>query len=145
VQLSLHFSLEELVHSDTAERRGIKNVPDQTVLTNLAVLAEHLEEIRDILGGLPITVLSGFRCAALNSLVGGSPLSDHMKGLAADILCRDFGSPFQVATKLANSGLKFDQLIQEGSWVHISFREPPRRQILTATFKDGRAIYSNGL
>jgi len=39
------------------------------------------------------------------------------------------------------SGIAFDQLIEEGSWVHASFDPRLRGQVLTATFKDGTPSY----
>jgi hypothetical protein len=67
--------------------------------------------------------------------VGGVPHSQHVQGLAADFVCKGFGTPYQVAAALANSALVFDQLILEfGRWVHVSVAAPgdtPRRMILT--------------
>ena len=75
---------------------------------------------------------SGYRCDALNKAVGGSKTSQHRYGLAADITA---GSKFEnrrlfiLAQKL---DLPFDQLIDEKgySWIHISYSEKPRKQIL---------------
>jgi hypothetical protein len=39
----------------------------------------------------------------------------------------------------------FDQLIQEGTWIHFSVAPTMRQQILTAHFADGKATYTDGL
>ena len=48
-------------------------------------LLEGLEALRVALGNKPILILSGYRCRAHNTAVGGSAGSQHTKGLAADI------------------------------------------------------------
>ena len=47
-------------------------------------LIEYLERARGFFG-LPIHILSGFRCLVHNRAVGGTEDSAHMKGEAADI------------------------------------------------------------
>ena len=48
-------------------------------------LIEVLEGLRQYYG-TAVTVLSGCRCKSHNSLVGGSPKSQHLLGRAADIV-----------------------------------------------------------
>lgn len=122
MQLTDHFSLEELMASDSAARAGIDNSPPSSLMENMQTLAEGLEQVRTALGGLPIHVNSGYRCPALNARVGGAPDSRHMLGLAADILCPEFGPPLTVCKAVAQSGIAFDQIIHEfGRWCHVSF------------------------
>ena len=45
--------------------------------------------------------------------------------------CYGFGAPRDVCRAIAASSLAFDQLIEEGSWTHLSFDPRMRRQILT--------------
>jgi zinc D-Ala-D-Ala carboxypeptidase len=132
MQLSPHFSLEELTASETAARHGIDNEADSLILVNLERTAHFLERCRIILGH-PIVVLSGFRCQALNRLVGGSDTSAHMRGLAADWICPGYGTPLQVCQALERAGLDYDQLIHEfGRWVHTGLSsKPPRHQVRT--------------
>lgn len=59
------------------------------------------------------------------------PTSDHRKGDAIDFSCPQFGSPFSVAQAIQASDIKYDQLIQEGTWVHISFGPRMRQEDLT--------------
>lgn len=134
-QLSMHFSLAELVASQTAVRKGIDNTPSAVEVENLRRLAQVLETVRDLLGGVPIQISSGYRCPALNQAIGGSQTSVHCKGLAADFVAPRFGAPLEVATAIRDSGLPYDQLIHEyGRWVHLGLADdgmPPRREVLS--------------
>jgi len=146
MQLTEHFSLEELTFSSTAFARGIDNTPAQVIVEHLRVLAQGLEQVRAILGK-PMHVDSGFRCAELNALVRGVPTSAHLSGFAADFVCPAYGAPIEIVKKLTSppSVIEFDQLIQEGTWVHISFAPTMRNEVLTAHFHGGNATYSRGL
>ena len=133
MQLSEHFTLEELTFSETAVRHGIDNTPSQDLINHaLQFLIPGLEEIRRILGQ-PIKINSGYRSPALNAATpGSSNTSQHTKFEAADILSPNFGSPLEVCKAILNSGIKFDQMIYEyGSWTHVSFSANPRRSILS--------------
>lgn len=134
MNLSPNFSLEELTFSSTALRMGIDNTAPSSIIPNLQVLAAGLEKVRSYLGGHPVDIDSGYRSVALNSAVGGVPDSAHLQGWAADFLCWDYGSPAQIVSALQGSGISFDQVIQEGTWVHISFAPTMRQQILLAHF-----------
>jgi hypothetical protein len=144
--LSAHFTLDELTASSTAIRRGIDQTPPPAVLKNLTRTASQMELVRTLLGGKPIRVNSGYRSPALNKAVGGAAGSAHLTGHAVDFVCPDFGTPKEVAQMLAACPiLTFDQIIQEGTWVHISFDPAARREILTAHFGGGTVTYSKGL
>ena len=83
MQLSQNFTLAELTKSQTAERRGIKNVPDAEAITNLKLLAENiLQPIRNEFGSFIVS--SGYRCPELSIAIGSSKNSQHCKGQAAD-------------------------------------------------------------
>lgn len=142
IQLSANFYLSEFV----ATRQPIENVPDPLAVQNLFKTAELMQKVRKLLGDKIISISSGYRCQKLNKAVGGSLTSDHMRGEACDFVCRAFGTPLQVASAIAKSDIKFGQLIQEGSWVHISL--PTREnngEILTATLGSGKTTYRKGL
>ncbi len=145
MKLSDHFTLAELTFSQTAVRRGIDNTPDENTVANLARLALTMEQVREVLGGRAIVVSSGYRGPALNAAIGGSATSAHMRGLACDFVCPAFGSPLAVAQEIAQSVVEFDQLIYEGTWVHLGLSDTPRRQLLTARFDSGRARYERGI
>ena len=143
--LSEHFSIDELTASQTATRKGISNKPSEAVVENLRMLAALLEQVRELLGGHSIRISSGYRSLALNRHIGSSHTSAHIFGYAADFTCPSFGTPLEVAKEIAESNLKFDQLIFEQNWIHISCDPKNRRQLLTATFKGGKAFYTVGI
>ena len=145
-QLSDHFTLEELTFSSTASAHGIDNSPGPEQREHLFSLACGLETVRAMLGGRSLHIDSGYRCPSLNQLVRGVPSSAHVTGYAADFICPEFGSPLDIVRVLSNQkALAFDQLIQEGTWVHISFEPKVRREVLTAHFVNGRASYLPGV
>lgn len=154
-QISEHFSFRELTRSESARRAGIENVPTAAEMDNIYYTAQQLEKIREYVGR-GIIVTSCFRSERVNKLVGGSPTSAHRFGLAAD--CDAIGLTSlafaKELIKMRDAGkLVFDQLILEfpergdGAWVHIGFRRnsPMRNQILTATKKNGKTVYLQGL
>lgn len=144
--LSPHFTLEELSYSQEAVRKGLDNRPTLQALENLPKLALLLETVRTHLG-VPIIVTSGYRSKAVNDAVGGSPVSQHMLGQAADILAPGFGAPQTVVSHLMDiASVDYDQLILEfGAWTHISWSPHPKRQVLTAKKVDGRVLYLPGI
>lgn len=136
--LSPHFALEELI---ATQHRQYDNRPPPTVRAALTQTAMRMEAVRHLLGDLPVSVSSGYRCPELNRAVGGAANSAHLAGHAVDFNCYGFGAPFEVCRAIAASDLPFDQIIEEGSWTHISFDPRSRRQVLT---KVG-AGYASGL
>ncbi len=148
MMLSPHFSLAEMIRSDTATSLGIANVPGDAEIANLQRLCiEVLEPVRAA-AGQPVRVTSGLRVPALNRAVGGSARSDHIDGRAADIVI-DVIPPRELAHLIRALGLPYRQLICEfGAWVHVSIPpagEPPLREVLTATRIAGRTQYLQGI
>lgn len=143
--LTEHFSLTELTKSKKAVELGIDNHPGLEIISHLAQLAMQLERVRHALGDKPMIISSGYRCPELNQAVGGARRSAHMEGWAADFTCPGFGTPLDIVRTLAATNLPFDKLIQEGDWVHISFKPGARRQVLTAHFNSGgKPTYTAG-
>ena len=143
LRLSSYFTLARLVHSDTGSSRGIDNTPPEALLPNLRLLARGLDRVRRVLGH-PLEISSGYRCPELNAAVGGAPNSQHAQGLAVDFTCPGFGPPLEVARKLRDSDIAFDQCIYEfAEWIHLSFSPAPRRRVLT--IYDSREGYLDGL
>jgi len=142
MNLTDHFTLDELTISETAARQNIDNTPSPEVLANLKRLAATLEDVRALVGK-PIVVSSGYRSPAVNKAVGGSVSSAHMTGLAADINCPGI-KPAALAKLIKASGIVFDQLILEyDRWVHIGLSaKAPRGQLLTIRAGTG---YMQGL
>ncbi len=135
MQLSEHFSLEQLIASETAARKHIDNSPPAQLMPNLRALAEGLELVRAALKGHAIHINSGYRSHTLNKEIGGAEKSKHMHGLAADILCPQFGTPLEVCRAIVAANIATDQVIHEfGKWCHVSFPAPgapARGELLT--------------
>lgn len=136
-----HFTYDELIASQTATRFGISNVPTNEIRQNMKVLAEGLEKVRALLGK-PMTITSGFRSKELNRKVGGSKSSAHMTGFAADFTCWAYGKPIEIVKAIRDAGIQVDQVIEEGTWVHISFAPSMRNQFLKVKFTNGKASYT---
>lgn len=135
MRLTKNFMLSEFLVSARASRDGIDNTPTPAHLANLHKLAEKAQEIRDVLG-VPMTITSGYRSAALNAATpGSSNTSDHPNGLAFDFIAPKFGTPLTIARELDRAGIKVDQMIYEqgekGDWVHIGIGQGMRRQVLS--------------
>ncbi len=143
MNLTPHFTLEELTHSDYAVRYGLDNTPSTLIVSNLRRTAALLEKVRTILGH-PIHVSSGYRSPQVNAGVRGASTSSHLTGNAADIRCDGFGPPTLIFNKLREyrSLLLWDQLIleypksQNGGWVHIAAADIPRGQVLVYDGKE---------
>lgn len=145
MQLTPHFSLEELLYSEVALRQGIENTPTAYQVDNLRRLCEDiLEPVRAILG-VPLHINSGFRSAKVNAAVGGVHTSAHLAGLAADFvpIGLDLRTCFDILR--ARPELGYDQIIFEcAAWIHLAAHAEgtqPRRQMLTAIGRPGAWTY----
>ena len=151
-QLTKNFSLAELTKSETALRFDMENTPGAVEIANLTDLAgKVLQPVRDHFGK-GVKVNSGFRHPDVNAKVGGSKTSDHCKGQAADIEIP--GVPNAELAEWIKDNLEFRQLILEfytpgipdSGWVHVSFVDGDnKKQVMTATKKDGKTVYLPGL
>jgi len=144
MQLSQHFSLEELTFSQVAARTGIDNTPSDEVVANLTRLCNLLLEPARAMLEVPVHVDSGYRSTVVNAAVGGARDSAHMSGRAADTVF--LGIPLEEAfDKLRASDLPFDQIIFEcRAWIHLAIAPEgvqPRREALTATGHAGAWHY----
>jgi zinc D-Ala-D-Ala carboxypeptidase len=142
MNLTEHFTLEELTHTD---HRELENIPNETELANLKRLAEFLETVKTVLGGKPIMVNSAFRSKMVNDAVGSKDSSQHRVGCAADIRVPSM-TPDEVVKAVIASGIGYDQIIREfDRWTHISVpNDPngtPRKQALIID-KQGTRIYA---
>ena len=138
MQLTEHFTLEEFTFSSTAKARGIYNtVSSQRVIENLRNLCEQVLEPLRSYANQPLTISSGYRCKALNKVVGGARNSQHMTGEAADIHIPLYDFKDSTGSRLTDietarewmqwltDNTDFDQLILETMnrkifWIHVS-------------------------
>lgn len=147
---SKYFTLEEMVASATAKRKGISNKPTEGVAINLQRLVKNvLDPLREAYGR-PIIVTSGYRSPRLNAAVGGAPRSQHCLGEAADI--RTVSDRPEDNKKLRDLlihlNLPFDQVIDEYEcdWIHVSHKAAGNRgQLLSAKRVGGKTIYTAGI
>jgi uncharacterized protein YcbK (DUF882 family) len=142
MQLSKHFTLDELTHTD---HRQFDNTPNATEMANLVRLAAFLEEVKEVLGGKPIMINSAFRSEAVNTAVGSRNTSQHRIGCAADLRVPGM-TPDEVVKAVIASGIGYDQIIREfDRWTHISIPNTkdmtPRRQALIID-KSGTRVYA---
>jgi zinc D-Ala-D-Ala carboxypeptidase len=116
---------------------------NESQIASAKLLCENVFEPLRIHLNTPINISSGFRCVQLNKMIKGSSTSQHTKGEAMDLQIGSKGFNF------IKDKLEFDQLIWEfgndenPSWVHVSFSSKNRKQVLKATKKNGKTIYSN--
>jgi hypothetical protein len=145
MNLTPHFTLEELTASETAERNGWDNSPNDQELANLTRLADFLEQVKVILGGKPIMISSGLRTKKVNDAVGSKDSSQHRTGCACDFRVPSM-TPDEVVKTIIASGIGYDQVIREfDRWTHISISNTedtsPRKQALIID-KMGTRAYS---
>ena len=125
MNLSPHFTLEELTHSEVAARNGWDNSPKQEEIANLQRLAYLLEKVKEAVGGKLVIISSGFRSKQVNDAVGSKDSSQHRLGCAADIRVPGM-TPRQVVEACITASVLFDQIILEfDAWTHISVSTDP--------------------
>lgn len=132
VKGSRFFKYKELIGSETAVARGIVNSATEQIWQQLEILTvECLDKIRNKFG--PININSCYRNPTLNSATGGSPSSNHCKGIAADIEPMD--NKFRNVDVLiwCYENIGFWELIAEkfgphprDGWVHIAYNRTRR-------------------
>ena len=127
-----YFTIKELCKSSIAKQKKINNTPNSAIVYNLELLVQNiLDPLRETYGK-PIKVNCGYRCPDLNKAVGGSKTSQHLEGLAADITVGSAIENKKLFNLIIELNLPFDQLIDEQNfkWIHVSFSNNPRHQIL---------------
>jgi zinc D-Ala-D-Ala carboxypeptidase len=134
MNLTPHFTLEELTASEAADRNGWDNTPNEQELANLKRLADFLEQVKAVVGNKPIMVNSAFRSKLVNDSVGSKDTSQHRIGCAADIRVPGM-TPDEVVKAVIASKIGYDQVIREfDRWTHISVPNTedaaPRHQAL---------------
>ena len=147
--ISKHVSYREGVYSTTATRLGVDNIPDNEQLKNMELVAEKIfEPLREWVGG-PIKINSFYRGLPLNTAIGGSKKSQHMKGQAMDI-DDNYGNATNAEMYYwIKKNLDFDQMIwefgddDEPNWIHVSYVSPEdnRNRCLKAYKEKGKTKY----
>jgi hypothetical protein len=152
MMLSEHLSLREMLRSSTGTRLGLQNTPEPHHLDAMKRLAAQVEKVRALLGNRPLSVNSGYRSRALNTAIKGSKRSQHCRGEAIDFEVNGVDN-LAACKAIAASDIGFDQIIMEyytpgdpqSGWVHFSYCQTNRRQVLTAFLRNGATIYKSGL
>lgn len=148
-RISEHVSYKEGVHSNTALRRGLDNTPNADQIRCMQDIAKLLfEPLREWVGG-PIKINSFFRGEPVNTAIGGSTRSQHMKGQAMD-LDDTFGYKTNAEMyHYIKDNLDFDQLIWEfgddenPNWIHVSYvtHRKNRKKLTIAKNVKGKVTY----
>jgi len=150
MKLSDNFSVIEFTKSQTAERKGIQNNPNEIhTIAMVELCLNVLERVRSAFGK-PVTINSGYRSPALCEAIGSKSTSQHCDGEAADI--EIYGVSNYDLAKYIEKNLNFDQLILEcwdgiepnSGWVHVSYvnENANRKDVLTYTRQNG---YTKGI
>lgn len=147
-----HFTMEELIRSDTARAKGLDNIPSAEHRANIeTTAAQLLDPLREAWAvkcaceqwGTPaLRVSSGYRGFALNKAVGGSATSAHCVGYAFDLVPNNGRlGDFKQFCRAWLEGRAFDQMISEDEnaagvprWIHLGYMNRQggqRRQLLT--------------
>lgn len=146
-----YFTIEELLYSDTALKKRIRNKTSKAIEDSLDLLITAVLDPLRKAYGKPITVTSGYRCKELNKAVQGVSNSQHLTGCAADITAGSRSANQALARLIVSLNLPFHQLINEKdyAWVHISIendpKTSPKRQILYYNGKTYKTITANEL
>ena len=145
MNLTTHFTLEELTRSEVAARNGWDNTPNEEEIANLKRLAVLLEQVKGAVGMKPVMINSGFRSKQVNDAVGSKDSSQHRIGCAADLRVPGM-RPREVVQACMANAVPFDQIILEfDAWTHISVPNTPemkpRGQALIID-KQGTRAYS---
>tara|TARA_R100000149_G_C5880445_1_gene145509 strand:+ start:3313 stop:3774 length:462 start_codon:yes stop_codon:yes gene_type:complete len=148
-KISKNITYNEAVHSNTAKRKGIENIPNENQIANMMTIAEMIfQPLRSYVGG-PIKITSFFRSPELNRAIGGSKSSQHCKGQAMDL---DDVYGYKTNAEMFDyirENLDFDQLIWEfgddnnPNWIHVSYvdKQENRNRCLKAYKKNGKTKY----
>lgn len=147
MNLTRNFTLQELIKSDTAIRKGIDNNPNADQIEKLKKLCENvLQPVRDQFGRVKVT--SGYRSPELCVAIGSSVNSQHAKAEAADF--EVLGVDNAEVADWVYKNCQTDQLILEfytpgepqSGWIHASWVEfQPRAQYLRAYREDKKVKY----
>lgn len=126
-----YFTFNEFFNSDVADATGIVNYPAPEIesfirMNIMALVDQVLDPIRER-WGVPVRITSGYRCEALNDLVGGKENSLHLTGRAADFTIDGLTpSEYRRLALWCADHLDFDQMIvyAKRRFIHVSYMSP---------------------
>jgi len=159
MQINLHdavpgapnFKYAELIASATARARGINNAPtEQRIWDNLERVTRVAQAARSHFG-VALNITSGFRSAALNAAVRGSPTSHHSHGHALDIQIGSRNPDGVTIVELFRffheHGLYTELLLEEicmgGGWVHLAVAPGRERENVIGYKLRGQSVVSS--
>lgn len=124
MQISPHFTLQELIVSNAAQKLHLNNNPPPTVIPNMQNLCNNVLEKVRVHFGKPVNILSCYRSSEVNEKVGGSSDSQHITGEAADFIVKGVSNKDVAEWIIEN--VDYDQVILEfysdgQGWVHASY------------------------
>lgn len=103
----------------------------ETNLTRQTFISK-LDAAREI-AQVPFKILSGYRCKEHNANVGGSPASEHVEGLGADIEALTSHKMFKIVDALLKVG--FTRIgINRGS-IHVGMDTNKPKQVMWTYYK----------
>lgn len=128
-----HFTLYEMIKSDTADKLGIINVPNFAQVQLLALFVDSLLEPLRLAANRPIIITSGYRCKELNKAVGGVSNSHHMLHgghCAADITLGSAGLNRSFHSLMEKSNLPINEWIlsKDAAYIHVSWHPWERKR-----------------
>lgn len=118
------FKLEEFTKSATAERLRINNDPSAEIISNIQYGVQMILDPLRRAYGKPIIITSGYRCARLNTAVGGVANSWHMMGNAADLHVSDRAEAqklFRLLQKLPSVDTCLFEHSKSAQWLHVQW------------------------
>jgi hypothetical protein len=144
MRISKYLILEDCTKSQTAIRLGINNTPNNEQLQQMMKVAALFDKVKDVIPYAEVS--SFFRSDRVNRAIGGAIGSQHAKGQAIDIDSSN-NAHNRMIFEFIKDNLEFDQLIFEfgndinPDWVHVSFSDNPRKQVLRAKKVGKKTVY----
>ena len=117
MKITNNFNLEEFLRSDNHPEIDNQPLPEEKQ-NIIALVTNVLQPLRTLLNQ-PMRINSGYRSPDLNRAVGGVASSQHCKGQAADIACKN---PKLLLDLMRTNNIEFDQCGIYKNFCHISFR-----------------------
>jgi len=133
-----NFKPLDFFKSKTGDEHKIDNLKEflkqpnhQEMLLDGIHLANQMQKLRGFLNniyqnkiGKEITIVinSGYRCPAINNLVGGKVNSQHMKLQACDFYSPELENIklIDIVKAIKEANFEVDQMLVEKTWIHFS-------------------------